>query len=67
MEHKLPTVFTIGFTQKSANQFFESLGKAGVQRVAGLASSFKSWPAITSDDDDIDVERVLEHLKRKKS
>jgi uncharacterized protein (DUF488 family) len=53
MEHKLPTVFTIGFTQKSANQFFESLGKAGVQRVIDVRLNNKSQLAGFSKREDL--------------
>jgi len=53
MEHKLPTVFTIGFTQKSAKQFFESLGKAGVQRVIDVRLNNKSQLAGFSKREDL--------------
>jgi len=53
VEEKSLKVYTIGFTQKNAKAFFESLRKAGVQRVIDVRLNNKSQLAGFSKREDL--------------
>src|SRR3954464_3892969 len=53
MQEKQPTVYTIGFTKKNAKEFFETLRKAGVQRVIDVRLNNKSQLAGFSKREDL--------------
>src|SRR5436190_6192382 len=48
-----PTVYTIGFTKKNAQAFFQTLKKAGVQRVIDVRLNNTSQLASFSKQDDL--------------